>query len=77
MPRIDAPGSSGAPGETLTDIWVSLTLVEADELLGALRTWANDERERERGWHCHIADADGRELTIVIDPREVDSEPRT
>jgi hypothetical protein len=40
MPSIDAPGSSGAPGETLSDIWVSLTLVEAVELLAGVRAVA-------------------------------------
>ena len=61
MPRI----SRGS--ELLEEVLVYLSLDEARELRDAL-TNRLDEREGFRGpaWHCHIADADGHEVTVGV-----------
>jgi hypothetical protein len=51
---------------------VTLTADEARDLLAALRFWAEAvaEGSEEPGWHTHITDPDGNELTIAIEPEE-------
>ena len=48
------------------------TLEEAQQLLDALNVWAEelDAGEPDPGWHTHLTDADGNELTIAIGPGE-------
>jgi len=46
---------------------VSLTADEAQELLDALREWESEKADPPAaGWHTHIRDGDGNELTIEI-----------
>jgi hypothetical protein len=49
-----------------------LTVEEARELLAALNVSAEDLAAGELvpGWHTHLSDADGNELTIAIGPAE-------
>jgi hypothetical protein len=68
MPKMDAGPTDGPRGRSLSTVWVTLTPDEAADLLDALREWA-EEREAglaERGWHAHVSDADGNELTLEI-----------
>jgi hypothetical protein len=53
---------------------VTLTVGEARALLEALRSWDEDvsEGSSEPGWHTHISDSDGNELTIAVEPAERD-----
>jgi hypothetical protein len=69
MPKMDAGQTDGPRGKTLSTVWVTLTPDEAADLLDALREWA-EEREAgqaDSGWHAHIADAEGNELTLGIE----------
>jgi hypothetical protein len=51
---------------------VTLTVGEARALLEALRVWDEDVStgSSEPGWHSHVSDADGNELTIAVEPAE-------
>ena len=68
MPRIDTGPTDGPPGNSVPTAWVTLSAAEATELLAAL-----SEREQENatgeaaGWHPHITDSEGHELTIAIE----------
>ena len=53
------------PGKELREVWVYLTPDEAEELRRALDYWA-DEDPSDPGWHCHVTDTTGRELTVAI-----------
>jgi hypothetical protein len=55
-------------GESAKTAWVTLSAKEALEVLEALRYWAEDFEAGEPnvGWHMHLADSDGSELTIEI-----------
>lgn len=64
MPKIDDGPTDGPPGRQLTTAWVQLSADEAHDLLESLKVWAKDPME---GWHMHITDADGRELTISVE----------
>jgi hypothetical protein len=46
------------------------TAEEALDLLNSLRVWAEGAAEgsSDPGWHTHITDADGNELTIADGP---------
>jgi hypothetical protein len=69
MPKMDAGPTDGPPGASLPTVWVRLTTSEAADLLDALRVWA-EERDQgivDPGWHAHITDADGNELTVAIE----------
>jgi hypothetical protein len=58
----------GPPGRALKSACVELSMDEALALIGSLKVWA-DEVERghvDSGWHTHITDDAGRELTISI-----------
>jgi hypothetical protein len=48
---------------------VVLTPREASELLEALVAWAEERSEgvRDPGWHTHIRDSEGDELTIAVE----------
>jgi hypothetical protein len=74
VPRIDDGSTDGPPGRRLTSAWVTLTVGEARELLYALRSWdehvAKDAQDP--GWHTHITDSDGNELTVAVEPAEGD-----
>ena len=54
-------------------VWVTLSEAEATELLRALLEWADELDEAgasPAGWHTHLADRDGRELTLAIGEAE-------
>ena len=72
MPRIDDGSTDGPPGRRLQSAWVTLTVVEARELLESLRSWEEEAAAAELvpGWHSHVADSDGNELTIAVEPEE-------
>jgi hypothetical protein len=67
MPKIDAGPTDGPPGESLATVWVTLTESEANELLAALQEWSSEPRDIVAGWHTHVTDADGNELTVAIE----------
>jgi hypothetical protein len=48
--------------------WVTLSEEEAVQLLASLNEWnlERDEGVDVAGWHTHITDADGNELTIAV-----------
>ena len=72
MPKIDDGSADPGPGRPLKSAWVTLTIEEAQQLLDALNVWAEelDAGEPDPGWHTHLTDADGNELTIAIGPGE-------
>jgi hypothetical protein len=55
----------GEPGRELRTVSVQLTPAEAQELLEALAARA-EEDEPDPGWHVHVTDDEGRELTIWV-----------
>jgi len=65
MPEMDDGPSGGPPGRELRTVSVRLAPAEAQELLEALFA-RSEEAYPDPGYHLHIADADGRELTISI-----------
>jgi hypothetical protein len=68
MPRIDDGPTDGPPGNELRTASVELSADEAFELLESLKVWAEEinEGQSDSGWHTHITDEAGRELTISI-----------
>ena len=78
MPRIDDGASDGPPGNELRTAWVELSADEAHELLESLKMWAEEvqEGELDPGWHTHVTDGAGRELTVAIRPGEDDPSTR-
>jgi len=68
MPRMDDGPTDGPAGNELRTGWVELTADEASELLGSLKVWAEgiEDGLLDPGWHTHVADGEGRELTISI-----------
>jgi len=67
MPKMDRGPTDGPPGEPLPTVWVTLTEDEAKELLAALEVWSEESHEEARGWHTHVTDSDGNELTVEIE----------
>jgi hypothetical protein len=68
MPKMDSAHSDGSPGDPLSTVWVTLTADEAVDLLDSLRVWADERAEGiADGWHTHITDSDGNELTVAVD----------
>jgi hypothetical protein len=69
MPKMDAGPTDGPPSTPLSTVWVTLTATEAADLLDSLRVWADecDQGMIDPGWHAHITDADGNELTVAIE----------
>jgi hypothetical protein len=68
MPKIDDGPTDGPPGNELRAASVELSAEEAYELLESLKVWAEEveEGQSDPGWHTHITDDVGRELTISI-----------
>ena len=62
MPLIESQ-----PGREHAEAWLYLSPREATELLAALQHGIG-EYESDPEWHCHVTDAQGRELTVAIDP---------
>jgi cobyrinic acid a,c-diamide synthase len=60
----DGP-TDGPPGRDLRTVSVELTPAEAQELLESLAVRAEEDYP-DPGWHHHITDDDGRELTIWV-----------
>jgi hypothetical protein len=63
MPKMDDGPADGPPGRELRTVSVRLTAAEAQELLETLSARSEDDFP-DPGYHLHIADDDGRELTI-------------
>jgi hypothetical protein len=72
MPQIDDGGAADAPGRQLRTAWVTLSQDEGLELYRALEVWFEEVQAGEAtpGWHTHISDEDGYELTIAIERPE-------
>lgn len=68
MPKMDDGPTDGPPGRDLQTVTVELSADEAYELLESLKVWAEEVAESnvDPGWHTHVADGDGRELTVAI-----------
>jgi cobyrinic acid a,c-diamide synthase len=65
MPKMDDGRTDGPPGRELRTVSVRLTSAEAQELLEALVA-RSEEDYPDPGYHLHIRDDDGRELTIWV-----------
>ena len=52
--------------EPLSEVWAYLTRAEARLLYSALEYYFTDD-EIDPGWHHHVGDAGGPELTIAIE----------
>ena len=75
MPEMDDGPTDGPRGNQLKSVWVRLTKDdEAHELLESLRVWAEEieEGHPDSGWHTHVADDAGNELTMSIGDAEQD-----
>jgi len=70
MPQIDDGPTDGPAGRSLKSVWVTLSVVEAHELLGSLRVWAEEVAEGriDPGWHTHVTGSEGNGLTISVAP---------
>jgi hypothetical protein len=68
MPIIDDGPTDGPPGRELKSAWVTFSPAEAREVLEALKDWADEieEGRPDPGWHTHVTDELGNELTIAI-----------
>ena len=68
MPTMDDGPTDGPPGRELQTAWVELAVEEAYELLQSLRYWAEEYEagSRDPGWHTHVTDAAGHELSVSI-----------
>lgn len=66
MPKMDRGPTDGPPGESLSTVWITLSESEARELLASLQVWS-EEDNLAPGWHTHVTDSDGNELTIEIE----------
>lgn len=67
MPKMDRGPTDGPPGEPLSTVWVTLSQSEANDLLASLQAWSEEPDETAAGWHTHVTDPDGNELTIAIE----------
>ena len=67
MPKMDGGPTDGPSGDSLSTVWVTLTKSEAQELLAALQVWSSEPQDVAAGWHAHVTDSDGNELTIAIE----------
>jgi hypothetical protein len=75
MPEMDDGPTDGPPGKKLKTALVHLTIDEAYELLESLKVWAEEIEEEgypDPGWHMHVTDDAGHELTISIGEPEAD-----
>lgn len=59
-----SPSMESDPGRSIKTLWVYLTREEAVQLQQALDAWASEPAEP--GWHCHLTDSEGGELTVAI-----------
>ena len=68
MPKMDDGPTDGPPGEPLRQVSIELGLDEARDLLESLKEWSEEiaAARRDLGWHTHVDDDDGNELTISI-----------
>lgn len=68
MPEMDDGPTDGPRGNQLKSAWVRLTNDEAYELLESLKVWAEEIEagHPHPGWHTHVTDDAGNELTISI-----------
>jgi penicillin V acylase-like amidase (Ntn superfamily) len=68
MPHITTGATDGPPGPSVSAAWVTLTVSEAHHLLESLEFWAEETAQGfpNPGWHMHIKDDDGNELTVEI-----------
>jgi hypothetical protein len=68
MPTIDDGPTDGPPGKQLKTAWVHFSVEEAYLVLESLKVWAEEIEEglAMRGWHMHVTDDDGNELTIAV-----------
>ena len=65
MPKMDDGPTDGPSGRVLRTVSVELTPAEAQNLLESLLVRSEADYP-DPGWHTHIKDGDGRELTIWI-----------
>ncbi len=65
MPTMDDGPPDGPPGRDLRTVSVRLTPTEAQQLLESLSIRGDDDLP-DPGWHVHITDDHGRELTIWV-----------
>lgn len=72
MPLIDDGPGHGSPGRPLRSAWVTMSPDEAVALFEALGSWVESARAgtADSGWHTHVVDDDGNELTLAILPPE-------
>lgn len=54
------------PGKQLREVWVYLSDAEALDLREALDDYLSAPSAP--GWHCHVTDQDGNELSIGVGP---------
>lgn len=68
MPEIDDGPTDGPPGRRLPTVTVVLSRAEALVLLASLKEWEAElvSAAPDPGWHTHILDDDGNELTIAV-----------
>lgn len=68
MPIIDDGRAIGPSGKRLPNASVELSSGEARDLLKSLQAWEDEIRDGvlDPGWHTHVADEGGNELTIAI-----------
>lgn len=66
--KLDESKEDGAPGRPLSRAWATLTKSEATDLLERLSIWHQEEGagDLDDGWHTHLSDSDGHELTIEV-----------
>ena len=67
MPKMDRGPTDGPPGEQLSTVWVTLSESEGKELLASLQVWSEEPHNVAAGWHTHVTDSDGNELTVAIE----------
>ena len=72
MPQIDDGGAHDGPGRQLRTAWVTLSHEEGLQLYQALDGWFGETEagSADPGWHTHLTDAEGYQLTIAIEPAE-------
>ena len=59
MPRME-----GEQNEPIKGVWVYLSDKEAMDLWLALDDYMSEPTRP--GWHCHVTDSDGNELTVEV-----------
>ena len=59
-----SPLMESDPGKQIKEVWAYLSDAEALELAEALNEYLSEPQAP--GWHCHIADSDGNELSVGV-----------